>query len=354
MNDTNLFKHSPKELVTDGFITWILYFLASNSDYEEGKNNFFNKLILKKDDVGKTIDSIKIKMQEKGKNGRPDIVLSFNLDGQSKKVLFENKTWTTTSYSQLNGYRDDYGDIYRYVFLKLAYININERHLCKKCGYDIISSENLLGAITGIQSLHPFIAHYAEYIENVFVNKIKDLRHKLSVINDFRVLEEAQGQEMFMSQLFESLENNGISGMRFNTGSSFGPPWTEIEICNTKVQFLSDNTEKQIADEMIFWRVDIRASKYYVRLNQYTNKPSKTYLVQKKERLKILRDIAKQLIQEDEKLIGGKLHNNAKAESEIAIFFEDKNEINYLLEVLPKFSKKFVEEYKKMNDRLIQ
>lgn len=348
MDNTNLFKHSPKELVTDAFITWLLYFLDSREDLKEQKIKVFNLFLLKEDN-NKEIDSVKITKQKKGKNGRPDIVLNFSLNGVNKTILFENKTWTTTSNSQLNGYRKDYGDIYRYLYLKLAYINIKEQKLCESNSYDIITSENLFETIRELKDYHPFIEQYAEFLESTFINPIKKLRQKLFDKDDFKILKNAQGQEMFISHLYEALDNKNISALKFKTGSSSGRPWTELDICNKKIKYYVENTEK-IVGETIFWRVDIRADKYYVRLNQYTYNPPKDYWEIKKKRLGELRNIAKKLIKENKVLIGGKLSNKGRAESEIVIFFEDKNSIKYLLETLPSISERFINEYNMMNN----
>lgn len=348
MDNTNLFKHSPKELVTDAFITWLLYFLDSKENLKKQKIKVFNTLLLKKDDKNKIVDSIKIVKQKKGLHGRPDIVLSFNLNGEKKTILFENKTWTTTSKDQLNRYKKDYNNIYRYLYLKLAYVNIREQKLCENCGYDIITSEHLLETINELKDFHVIIKQYADYLNNAFVDKIKNLHYQLFTQDNFKTLKKAQGQEIFISHLYNALHEKQITDLKFKTGSSFGRPWTELYIYKKKVKY---HKEKN-AIEIISWRVDTRSSKYYVRLNQYTHKPTKDYLPIKKKRLKKLRNIAKKLIQEDKKLNYGKLSNRGKAQSEIAIFFEDKNSINYLLNILPSLSKKIIEKYEIMNNNL--
>lgn len=349
MDNTNLFKHSPKELVTDAFITWLIYLLDSKKELREQKNKFFSALLLKENDKNKNVKSVKIVKQKKGKHGRPDIVLNFNMEGKEQTILFENKTWTTTSNSQLSGYKNDYGDIYRYFYLKLAYVNIKEQKLCEINGYDVITSEGLLQAIQKLKPLHPFIEQYAEYLKHTFTLKINELYQRLFDKDDFEVLKNAQGQEIFTSFLYNSLEKRGISELKFKTGSSSGRPWAEVNICSSQVKYNSENREKEI-EETIFWRVDIRASKYYVRLNQYTYNPPKDYLPLKKKRLVELRSIAKNLINKDRQLFGGKISNKGKAESEIVIFFEDKNSIKYLLKVLPAFSEEFIKTYKEMNN----
>ncbi len=348
MDNTNLFNHSPKELVTDAFITWLFYYLDSDSLIQE-RTTFFNTLLLKEEDRDKNVHSIIVDKQPKGKSGRPDLVLTFNLNNKEKKILFENKTWTTTTESQLNGYRKDYRNIYRYIYLKLAYINAQEMSLCKANEYEVISSADLLISIDKLKSYHPFIEQYAEYLRNTFTNKINELKERILKKNDFKALKNAQGQQIFVSLLYEKLTKLGIENLNFKTGSSAGRPWTELDIFESSVAYTEEGENKNIT-ETIFWRVDIRSHKYYVRLNQYTYNPPKAYLIIMKKKLSEMRSILNDMVVQYSQLNQGKLANRGKAEREIAIFFEDKNSILDLLQVLPLLSKKFIEEYKSINN----
>lgn len=348
MDNTNLFKHGAKEFVTDAFFTWLLYFLDSRVDLTYEKNNFFSTLLLKEKDRNKSIREVDIPKPKKGKHGRPDVVLTFNLDNDKKEILLENKTWATTTWSQLSGYRKDYDNLYRYFYLKLAYVNIKEKLLCKEIGYDIISSEDLYDSIVKLKKHHPFIEQYAEYLKCTFVDKINDLKTRIKE-GDFTAFSDAQGQQIFVSALYQKLADLDINNLVFKTGSSSGRPWTELDICSSNVNYKSEGVNKTIT-ETIFWRVDIRAKKYYVRLNQYSYNPPREYICFKKKRLAKLREISKKLISEYRQLYRGKVVNRGNAESEIVIFFEDKNSINDLLQVLPSLSKKFIEEYNKINN----
>lgn len=50
---TNIFFHATKELSTDAFLVWLIYYLDSEEKYSTHKQHFFNNLILKKEDWGK-------------------------------------------------------------------------------------------------------------------------------------------------------------------------------------------------------------------------------------------------------------------------------------------------------------
>ena len=61
---TNIFFHAPKELTTDAFLVWLLYFLDSEEAYKMQKQTFFDSLILKKEDCGRAVGVIELKRQE--------------------------------------------------------------------------------------------------------------------------------------------------------------------------------------------------------------------------------------------------------------------------------------------------
>ena len=62
---TNIFFHAPKELTTDAFLVWLIYFLDSDKEYMVYKQTFFDSLILKKEDCGRAIGPVELKRQEK-------------------------------------------------------------------------------------------------------------------------------------------------------------------------------------------------------------------------------------------------------------------------------------------------
>lgn len=134
---TNIFFHATKELSTDAFLVWLIYFLDSKEKYSVYKQRFFDNLILRKEDCGKTVNNIELKRQE----NRVDVILNFTIANSDDKqtVLFENKTYTTFHDNQLLNYKKRYPNCYRYIYFKLAYINLNERKEVISHGYDIIS-----------------------------------------------------------------------------------------------------------------------------------------------------------------------------------------------------------------------
>ena len=336
MDNLNLFNHAPKELVTDAFLTWLFYFLDSNQQYEKKKIEFFKDLFLKTNDFEKKLSNIKINRQEKTiSGGRIDLILLFTLNGHQQKILFENKTWTSTSKKQLLSYKLDKPNLYKYIYLKLGYVNYFEKKLTSEIGYEIIDAFKLSNAISKIQTLHPIITQYYNFLNDRFTNYISSFKTKLFQNNDYSILNDGQAQQFLISELYKKLDNL-LDHLEFKTGSSSGRPWTQLYIA--KKNKIYGNI-----DEFIFWRIDIRENKYYIRLNQYAyiNNEFKDL---KKNRLNILREIALKL-NSKYRLKSGNLTNKGLKESEIIIFFLKDNDIAHLMNSLPQFSLEFVKKY---------
>ena len=78
---TNIFFHAPKELTTDAFLVWLLYFLDSEEAYKSEKQKFFDSLILKKEDCGRAVGGIELKRQE----NNVDVLLSFRFEDNDEQ-----------------------------------------------------------------------------------------------------------------------------------------------------------------------------------------------------------------------------------------------------------------------------
>ena len=341
MNNTNLFKHAPKELVTDAFLTWLFYFLDSKEIFQKEKKSFFNGILLRADDNDKSISEIKVNRQSKVKNGRIDLLLEFKLENKTQKILFENKTWTSTDKKQLQKYKEGFPNLYKYIYLKLAYVNHQEKQLTESLNYNYITSKLLANSLKSIAHLHPFIEHYLEYINHTFVDRINNFYDDIFENNRFKALEGGQSQEFLMDVLYASLTTE-LKYIKFKTGSSSGRPYTQLDIAK-KENIYGTNWE------FLFWRIDIRQKKFYIRLNQYAyikKANNSEFNIKKKERLKLLREISSKIIIKHN-LNPGKLSDSGVNESEIIIFFLIENEMNTLMKALHLFSIEMVDEYSK-------
>ncbi len=285
MDNTNLFIHAPKELVTDAFLTWLLYFLDSKVEYQKYKQQLFNELFLSKNDFKKNVSEIEVRRQVDVNGGRIDLLVEFNLDNAKQTILFENKTWTTTNQDQLQKYKEGLPNLYKYIYLKLAYLNYAERKLTEKVGYKPVTSKMLYDTLKNMSDLHPFINQYVTYIKETFVNYINGFHKAIFGKNRnedrYGILENHQAQQYLMDILYKDLDGK-LNHLNFKTGSSSGRPWTQLDIARKEKVY--ENIE-----EFLFWRIDKRNGKYYIRLNQYayiknSNKPE--FIEMKKRTIK--------------------------------------------------------------------
>lgn len=344
LKNTNLFKHAPKELVLDAFLTWLLYFLNSDPKYRREKKIFFEALLLKPEDANKEVQNIKVEKQKEVNKGRVDIALTFRLDNDGdKEVFFENKTWAPASKKQLESYKNEDTERYEDIFLKLAYMNAYEKKIVKECGYKIIDVFQLSETLEKIKGIHFLIGHYLEFLNMRFKGFI-DRHLKIDHINKKtrQLLKFSQVQQYIIDQIYNKLDGKN-ENLKIKVGSSAGRPWTQLDICRR------DNTYGSVA-EYVFWRLDKRSGKYYIRLNQYADVSNSSEMDKdkKEERLDRLQKVAEKLSKKyDMKL--GELSNRGIYEREIIILFmEDQKCLKRLLDDLVLFSLDFCMEYKKI------
>ena len=122
----NLFHHSPKELTTDGFLTWLMYEVQHDQSQIVP---LFKKLELCSPQA-KLINDIEVKRQASSKkagtnkDGKVDLIVEYKVDGEEFKALFENKTHTTIHSNQLENYKEMFPDCQYYKYLKLGSVDV--------------------------------------------------------------------------------------------------------------------------------------------------------------------------------------------------------------------------------------
>ena len=332
---TNIFFHAPKELTTDAFLVWLLYFLDSKEEYNAIKQKFFERLILKEEDGGRAVSSIDLKRQENG----VDVLLTFRFEDNNdqKMVLFEDKTWSMPHNEQLARYREIYPDCYRYFYYKLAYINSQEKKEISINQYEIIDVGMMSSALEKMTRLHPLIEMYYDYITVTFEKEINSYHERVFLKHDYNVLWSADAQKFLCDAIVESMTKQSVPYLEIRNGSSYGRPWTQIDIVRKGNGYV----------EGLFWRVDIRSGKFYIRLNQYAE-PSEAEVAYKMRRLAILRKEANEIVANMPDLHSGKVENRATKESEVLIFFLEDNDLNRLMELLPKISRRMIDVFNEL------
>lgn len=332
---TNIFFHATKELTTDAFLVWLLYFLDSEESYETYKQLLFDSLILKKEDCGREVYCIDLKRQE----NNVDVLLSFRFkdNDEQQSVLFEDKTWTMPHSGQLSRYKNAYPNCYRYFYYKLGYVNSQEENELSQEQYEIIDAGMMSSTLEKMCGLHPLIKMYNDYIVYTFVNVFNSYYEKIFVKHDYNVLWNADAQKYLCDEIVENMTNQNVPFLEIRNGTSFGRPWTQIDIVEKKNGYW----------EKLFWRVDIRSGKFYIRLNQYAV-PSEEEIAYKRHRLEILREEANRFVATIPTLCLGKVENRAIKESEVLIFFLEDNNLETLIESLPKISRHMMDVFQRL------
>lgn len=327
---TNIFFHAPKELTTDAFLVWLLYFLDSEEAYKMQKQTFFDSLILKKEDCGRAVGVIELKRQE----NNVDVLLKFRFEDNDEQhtVLFEDKTWSKPHSGQLARYREIYPDCYRYFYYKLAYVNSQEEQEVSRERYEIINAGMMSSALEKIVGLHPLIQMYYEYITVTFEKETNSYYERIFQKHDYDVLWSADAQKYLCDAIVENMTKQSVPYLEIRNGTSYGRPWTQIDIARKEDGYW----------EGLFWRVDIRSGKFYIRLNQYAD-PSEDEVAYKKHRLEILRREANEFVATMPALHPGKVENRATKESEVLIFFLEDNDLDSLMESLPKITRQMID-----------
>lgn len=335
----NLFKYATKELATDAFLAWLFTEFKDNEKLKSQASYFFRKLLLLPANEDSQITDIKVELQK----NKIDLLLIIITNQKEYKVLFENKTRTTIHSNQLNKNKENQPDCWQYIYLKLSYIFFDEKKQAEEAGYKVLSGNDLLEAIEPLKSAHQFIEHYYYFLKTEYTDFNKSLNEKFYHHNKFDLFKYREAQQMFISDLHESLY--GLDNLKFlSESNNGGSPWTQLYFCK-RLKAYGD------ADEIIFWRLDKKANEnYYVRLNQYCEQVAPQYIENKKEVLSKLRKIASDLANKYPDLICGEVTDRGVYESEIIIFFFNEknkkiNEIQTLKNILPYFSKEFQKAY---------
>ena len=332
---TNIFFHAPKELTTDAFLVWLVYFLDSDGKYKVYKQAFFDSLILKKEDCGRAVGSIELKRQE----NNVDVLLTFRFEdnGEEQTVLFEDKTWSMPHSGQLARYKEIYPNCYRYFYYKLAYINSQEEKEVSQEQYEVINAGMMSSTLEKMIDLHPLIKMYCDYIAYTFVDTINSFHERLFVKHDYDVLRSADAQKYLCDTIVENMTKQSVPYLEIRNGTSYGRPWTQIDIARKTDGYW----------ECLFWRVDIRSGKFYIRLNQYAE-PLKEEVDYKMRRLEVLRNEANNIIGGMPNLHLGNVGNRAVKESEVLIFFLADNDLEAIIESIPKISRHMINVFQRL------
>ena len=230
----NLFSYSPKELTTDGFLTWIIYEISGNKKDLVG---FFKRLGLCNESAVE-ISKIDISRQEEN----TDLILRYEIDSVPYQALFENKTYSTIDSNQLCKYKNKFPDLNYYKYLKLARINYYEKKEAKANGYDVLSSFDLYEALDSLTLDSEILTQYKKFLIDSFVAPLNEIEHEMLSGNKFELFRKRQAQQYFIDILYQEIDelNDSIYfKSRSNVGGVHGHNWIYLTRSKYTVRKLS-------------------------------------------------------------------------------------------------------------------
>lgn len=322
--------YAPKELSTDAFLAWFFKELEVNPDITAYRSQVFHALGLIAE------DETPVKIEPVLQSGNVDLLLSFEVNNTVRRILFENKTSSTFHSDQLNRYRKNFPNCDKYIYFKIGYVDTWERQNLQ--GYQLISAHDFHQTVSFLAPFHPIIDQYCAFLKNAWISKEEQVLQRLA-ISCPTAFQSAIGQRHLIGELYDQLKNSDPS-LKFKKGVNMdGTPWTQLDICRREGYYEGKN-------ETLFWRVDSRAGRTYLRVNQYAAIPKDRpeIAAHKKQRLQVLRELASD-ISTDYDLKPGKLSNKGVRESEVIIFFFDENPYGQLKGLLSEFTSKLQSRY---------
>ncbi|WP_338508264.1 hypothetical protein [Pseudomonas poae] len=326
----NLFMHAPKELSTDAFLAWFFRELEVNTDIAGYRSQVFHALGLIAE------GEVPVKIEPELQSGNVDLLLNFEVNNTARLILFENKTSSTFHSDQLNRYRECFPNCDKYVYFKIGYVDTWERQNLQ--GYQLISAHDFYQAVSFLAPYHPIIDQYCAFLKEAWISKEEMVFQRLA-ISCPTAFKSAIGQRHLIGELYDQLKGTDTF-LKFKKGVNInGTPWTQLDFCRFEGYYDGIN-------ETLFWRVDSRAGRTYLRINQYAAiaRDQHEIVAHKKWRLRALRELASN-ISADYDLKPGKLSNKGVRENEVIIFFFDENPYGLLKGLLPEFTKKLQSRY---------
>jgi hypothetical protein len=140
--------------------------------------------------------------------------------------------------------------------------------------------------------------------------------------NEYQRMEDSSFQQYVIEKIYKDLSKAGWSHdyLKFKVGNNRGgTPWTQLDFSRIEKKYETN-------DEFLFFRIDKRSGKYYLRVNLYSQN-GKKFWREKAGRVEKLRGVIDDF-NEKSRLNLGAVHNRAKNEVEIVIyFFEDGNSL---------------------------
>lgn len=170
------------------------------------------------------------------------------------------------------------------------------------------------------------------------MNRIDEIEVSMVSENKYNLFSDRQAQHYLIDKLYETIDGTNDSIYFKSYTNISGSPWTQLDISHK-------NNVYGDASEFLFWRIDNKSGKYYLRLNQYAD-INKDYKPQKTKNLVRLRNNIEPLFDKFD-LCTSKPSNRGVKESEISIIFfnENENKIQSIVDALIPLTNSIIEVY---------
>lgn len=209
-NRTNIFSFIPKSISSEAFLVWLINYLDSDSKYSQYKQSFFDNLLLKREDKGKSVSQISINRQ--GNN--TEAVLSFHFNGTDERhdflLLFVDKESNMVRPEQLDRYKWIYPNCYRYIYYKTGYVTTIEEQAVSQNQYDLVTDCMMESVLESISELHPLIKIYTDYL-NGEAEALNYYHERLILNHDKEILHDSAAQKYLLDTLLENIAEDNWS-----------------------------------------------------------------------------------------------------------------------------------------------
>lgn len=341
----NIFNYATSELSQDAFICWLVSWVnGTNRELKALALDFIKTLLEMHAIEFPNVENLeKVEIQKQYLNIDVLLRLYFRND-RIVQIIIEDKTNTSFHDNQLRVYMDrienkKIENIQTIgIYYKTGFVFDDEKSDVEKNGYTVFTKDRMYQVIkrhmSHIQS--EILYNYFEYLESLIMEERKiEVKMEEIIQNDRmhdadEILKSQIGQWIFMKKIFQ----HDIKGWQYN-GSSMGRPWTQYCI-------LEQIIFKQLPDA-IFYRMDSRNEGYYLSVRQYLNFVSRAtkQFLETEDEAELIQDKMKRLDRLKKcyrssldcevlnhcefRLVEGTISNRGRKESEIGVFFINKD-----------------------------
>lgn len=308
----NIFDYATGELSQDAFICWCANWFNDNSNQKLQEMSIELMKLFAGVDVIKSVSicrqfSRDVYIEAKKYALKIDVLIIVN---DSIAVIVEDKTYTSEHDNQIQRYVDGlnylvdnakegenfYGikDI-RTVFLKTGFMYDDDK--CVKSDV-VISGDEFLKILSKYAGNSEILDSYITHLENnlKWYKDFGNYEENTDSISNWNIVNYQIAQYRLMRDIFPEYLWIDRSSWQYRVyhGTSFGRPWTEMQICES-------NYIGSLDYFSVFWRIDTDDNGPYISLRLYENF-DKNNIAQKERHRKlyeIMSEAMKAIIEDD-------------------------------------------------------